>query len=329
VRNANKYLYLAIAENTRLTYGSGVKSYLNYCSQAGITIQFPANAKDIIIWLGMLADKDLKINTIRVYLSALYTQHREMGMTSPGDDALNASQIHRMMNGIKRALGVGDVKQRMPVTANIIRSIAALEVRHIKPYWHKLFLAAMSTGTFGLLRSGEFTCNKEKNQEGLTLSQIFLYDSSGRPINLISATDAEIKNISYFSIHLLKSKTDPFRKSATIFINNITATTAMINYLTIHPARQKGTSPLFCYENLMKLDKKSLVENVRIYIDLLGLPDANLYQGHSFRRGGAQSLKDIGTDSATIQKMGRWASDAHLLYTTTPLSFFLATCSSM
>jgi hypothetical protein len=42
------------------------------------------------------------------------------------------------------------------------------------------------------------------------------------------------------------------------------------------------------------------------------------YNGHSFRKGGAQSLAEANVPSDTIQAMGRWTSDCYKLYISTP-----------
>ncbi len=54
----------------------------------------------------------------------------------------------------------------------------------------------------------------------------------------------------------------------------------------------------------------------------MGLPKAN-YSGHSFRKGAAQHLTDQGILDESIQRLGRWISNAFKLYfTSTPETLF-------
>src|SRR6202165_2981387 len=44
------------------------------------------------------------------------------------------------------------------------------------------------------------------------------------------------------------------------------------------------------------------------------IPNAELYKGHSFRRGGATSLARVGVADSVIKTIGRWKSQAYQLY---------------
>ena len=49
------------------------------------------------------------------------------------------------------------------------------------------------------------------------------------------------------------------------------------------------------------------------------IPNAHLFLGHSFRKGGATSLHEAGQPDSLIKQMGRWASFAFATYIDTPL----------
>ena len=62
----------------------------------------------------------------------------------------------------------------------------------------------------------------------------------------------------------------------------------------------------------------TVVKEIRTLLSRLNLP-AHRYNGHSFRKGGAQSLADAQVHRDIIQAMGRWSSDCYKLYITTPI----------
>jgi hypothetical protein len=45
-----------------------------------------------------------------------------------------------------------------------------------------------------------------------------------------------------------------------------------------------------------------------------GIPNAEQYTGHSFRRGGATALANSHTSMHVLKKAGRWSSNAAQLY---------------
>ena len=56
----------------------------------------------------------------------------------------------------------------------------------------------------------------------------------------------------------------------------------------------------------------------------IGLP-AQMFAGHSFRRGGASFAMQAGLPGEIIMQLGQWSSDTYLQYLEIPLSF-KATC---
>src|SRR5207244_7639957 len=66
-------------------------------------------------------------------------------------------------------------------------------------------------------------------------------------------------------------------------------------------------------------DRDTIIKSMRGHLIEIGTPQTNNYSGHSFRKGGAQSLAEANVASDTIQAMvGRWSSDCYKLYISTP-----------
>ena len=72
-------------------------------------------------------------------------------------------------------------------------------------------------------------------------------------------------------------------------------------------------------EVLAKLDQTLL---------LAGLEPQH-YSGHSFRKGGAQSLREAGVELEMIKAIGRWASDCYKLYIQQPAEALRAASLAM
>jgi hypothetical protein len=159
----------------------------------------------------------------------------------------------------------------------------------------------------------------------LQINNLSLFDSNNLPINIHTASAIELNKIHYITIHLTQSKTDPFRTGADISIGNPTPIKILIDYLIVHPNKKDPKSNLLIHKDLTSLTRIQLMESVKKYLILINIQNIDQYTGHSFRKGGAQTLKDNGIDNETIQRAGRWKSSAHLLYHSEPLQFKLAT----
>ena len=68
------------------------------------------------------------------------------------------------------------------------------------------------------------------------------------------------------------------------------------------------------------INMRSLVINMQRLLTAAGVPNANQYTGHSFRRGGATALANSNTSMHIIQKAGRWTSNAAQRYIDTSAS---------
>ena len=326
---AHNYLYNSLAASTRQTYSAGFGSYKLFAATFGIPANkiLPATTSSIALWISWLAGmKQLSLKSIKTYLAGLASTSLELGYR---DTIRDNALIYQLLRGIKRTTGIKMRQTRLPITASIVRAMISRIPRQLQCFDDKLVFAAATAGTFGLLRAGEFV-ETDKNQASLlTLPQLALFNSQSMPINVHTASAAQLAQACYYIIHLDQSKADPFRFGADVVIGNTVAVQAMIDYLIIHPARAVATATLFCKRDGSNLTRPQLITHIRHHLVQSGIKDAHLYHGHSFRKGGAQTLKELGVDEQTIQLLGRWSSNASLLYSTTPISMKLATNQRM
>jgi hypothetical protein len=59
------------------------------------------------------------------------------------------------------------------------------------------------------------------------------------------------------------------------------------------------------------------------------IPNAHLFLGHSFRKGGATSLHEAGHPDSLIKMIGRWSSFAFATYIDTPLHMLIEAGQSL
>lgn len=330
VDRANQFIFNCLAASTRMTYASALNSYLNCYSEFGHVAPFPATEVSLVIWLthcATRAQRPLASSTMRTYLSGLVSLHEEMGFRGLLEDK---PLVSRCFKGIKKSRAVNQLDRR-PITTDII---AQLRTQLNPSSFHcRLYYAAATLATFGLLRMGEFTVDNRATSKSnafkvLTLQQLKLMKEDGTVVPVCSFAD--FTHVTRFSLTLRTSKTDPFRKSVTIHVGHSTPVHAMLDYLRVHPRINDMSAPLFVQSktNHQPLTRSLMIGVTRILLQRLGFNESH-YHGHSFRKGGATSLFQAGVADSVIQLMGRWTSDCYKLYIVTPISTLLQASRSL
>lgn len=318
IEHARTFLALAIGDSTRQTYSSGVRNFIAFVDQHGIAPAFPASLTTLCLWLSHSAapPRSLRLGTCKVYLAAVITRHMELGLSNPLNNA--PPLLDRVLAGIKR-WDVARVvaKPKLPITTAILRSMEAH--LHLDDRSDSLLWAMMWTATAGMLRISEFTLAQGSNLDrSLQLQQLSMHKSDGSRISTLSVTPTS--NVHYASLHLLASKTDPFRAGVDIIISAPTAIQALVRYLC-HLRQQrpqpKLTSPLFMFPTFRAVDRSWLMKRVSELLQHLGLSPER-YSSHSFRKGGAVSLQEREVEDSLIRSSGRWRSDAFHAYVRNP-----------
>lgn len=297
---AKALLLCGLATSSRKTYNMGTKRWLQFCSDHGVLSPLPAAEGDLCLFVTLLA-RSLRHSTIRSYLAGVRSFHVESGFPDPTE---NAKLLHRMLQGVRRVQGQAS-KPKMPVTLALLERLASFI--DWSSHDQAMLFASWCVASGGLLRSGEFT------------------SFSGNPAPLLRNRNLSALRCDggflFRSLHLEASKADPFRKGVDIVLGHspsrANALNAMAAYDRLRPPQARvPDAPLFAFANGQPLSKSACVDSLRAAVQVLGL-DSGAFSGHSFRRGGAQSLRDAGVPDHLIQVIGRWASDAYKLYLTT------------
>ena len=173
----------------------------------------------------------------------------------------------------------------------------------------------------GLLRLGEFATKGQSNDRVLCWRHIEWRAADGKRHPLINGRVSEAAT--EYRVLLEASKSDPFRQGVTIRVCAPMAFSAMKHFCNLLSRPPIFNSPVFDLSTATNqpgsapLTRDIVVKSIRNYLDLIG--ESHLqYNGHSFRKGGAQSLAEASVHRDIIQVMGRWSSDCYKLYINTP-----------
>ena len=166
----------------------------------------------------------------------------------------------------------------------------------------RLLWAACCLGFFGFLRAGEFTAT----------------GGSAPPITLADVSVDSHSAPSVLKVRLRKAKTDPFGRGVELFLGKtgalICPVSAVLKFLEVC---SKENGPLLILKDGRPLSRDLLVRRVRCALNAAGI-DQSRYSGHSFRIGAATSAAAAGVPAHIIKMLGRWSSEAYLLYVRTP-----------
>lgn len=298
---ARAILFCSLASSTRRSYDVGTRRWLKFCEDFAVKSPTPAQEGDLCLFVAYLARSVLH-GTIRSYLYSVRSFHIDSGLPDPLE---NTPLLHRMIRGVKRIQGDTKSKPKFPVT------LALLERIHSIVDWSDpdqcMMFAAWSLASGGLLRIGEFTTAKG-NPAPLLLN---------RNLSSVRIDGGFVFRV----LHLDASKADPFRKGVDIVLGHSTSpANALVAFSAYDRARAASaklpSAPLFAFRNGTPLSRELCMSVLKATLDSIKM-DTSRFGGLSFRRGGAQSLRDAGVPDHLLQVIGRWASDAYKVYLTT------------
>ena len=117
---AQFYLGMALSQNTKKSYSSGMRQFYSYCSQTGLTPTFPIN-EGILINFSVCMARSVQHSTTKNYLSAIKHYH-----SSHGYQIDLFLRLQLILRGIKRSQG-DNSKTRRPITLHISNILPPLK----------------------------------------------------------------------------------------------------------------------------------------------------------------------------------------------------------
>ena len=295
------FMQASLAPSTQSSYATAHRRYTDFCKKA-LLQPYPTTESTLCSFVAYLGSTKIKHQTIKCYLSGIRFQHIIRNFTDPF--IKDMSKLHYVLRGIKKTQCKEPLshQKRLPITPHILHSVQRAFSLDSSHYNDVMLWAAALLCFFGFLRSGEITIPKASS-----------YDPTAH-LNLADLAFDHDSNPSVMRVTLKASKTDPFRLGVQIYVGRtseiLCPIKAMLAYLAL-----RGSSPgiLFHYADKFPLTKSRFITDFRAKLCQCGIDSRN-YAGHSFRIGAASTAAAIGIADSTIQTLGRWKSDAYLLY---------------
>ena len=283
-----------MAASTRRTYQAGTAAFTRFCHKHGIP-PLPASELTLRYFCTHLS-KSVSYQTIKVYLAAIRLLHLEHGFEDPTRDT---PLLTYLCIGIRRS-GRSTNTTRLPITIPLLRVIKhQLSTSTLPAQAKLLYWAAFTLAFYGFLRASEYSCpthSKFTNTRHLLLRDISITTNS-------------------LSVHLKRSKSDRFGKSATVLVGATGSSTcpvrAMHKFLTARQAQPSG--PLFTFTSGKFLTRSDISRTTKRLLRAAGI-DPVRYSSHSYRIGAATAAADAGLPDHLIKTLGRWRSSAYQTY---------------
>ena len=200
-----------------------------------------------------------------------------------------------VLKGVSRSQAAAPKPRRLLITPQVLWLLKdAWERGTVDAYSARLFWAVSLTAFFGCFRIGELTQTGPSTRPAVEVSDVSF---EGTPVRA--------------RVHLRYSKNGA---GADIILGStgdpLCPVTAIRNYLLVRPA---GPGALFVSAGGSPVSRTSFVAAVRAALLVAGM-SSNGYTGHSFRIGVATSAPRVGLATHLIKAMGRWTSDAFMVY---------------
>lgn len=269
-------------------------NFLEFLTTHELQLVLPVPEFILMLWVAHVS-RTLGHSTVSNYLAGIRSWHVDQGYFVAFD---RMPTLHRALIGVRREKGDPSPVRKLPITTETLARIQAI----LAPHNHddRLFFAVATLCVYGLLRLGELLPNSHTEVR-------------------VRAGDLKIAPGARFSLHISRSKTDPFGRgySATYYANRTPSCpfrAVILEYLHRLPAPLPPEGALFVMADGRQPIKRWVILRLKKMVAALGIDDSG-FSGHSFRRGGATSLAAAGVPDHIIQTMGRWRSLAYQAYT--------------
>ena len=267
-QNVQHYLQSALSANTKRSYASSNKRFIDFCSSSGMQ-PYPASETALCQFAAHLGKQHLKHQSIKCYLSGV--RFCQIMQTNCDPFLKDMPRLKYVLRGIKleEAKEGNRSPPRLPVTPAILLKIQGILLQNPSDFDNIMLWAAFLLCFFGFLRSGE-----------ITIPSLQSYDPSVH-LNFSDIATDNLLPPNIMQVTIKASKTDPFCHGMSVYIgrskNSLCPVSALLNYLTV-----RGSNPgmLFHFHDNTPLTKSRFTSRFRDLLKLAGLDDTS-YAGHS------------------------------------------------
>jgi hypothetical protein len=305
----------AYAEATTRARNRAVLAFARFCLVAQLDF-FPASDDTLCKYVAYLATHGLKASSIRAYLAHIGTFHKLKGVNDP-------TQSFALSTTVK---GVARIRDSRPESKAPLTPVELVKIRGVLDWTsslHRTFWACLVIGFWSYLRGSNLVQKTKRDFDNLRHVS---------PDNVTASRDG-------VTIALQRTKTIQFNERELRIPllhmpgNPLCPIKALRDMWELCPA-QSGTS-LFLFRApsgrttplVHSLLNKREQPNprplgprltnylvvIKLQCSLAGL-NAELYSGHSLRKGGATCALIAGVSETMVKLQGDWVSDAYRRY---------------
>ena len=290
IRERSIALGEAIDKSTLKSYSSALNSYLSFVRLHNMPVD---PTPDTLSFYTVYMCHHIIPDSVSSYLSGLCQQ------LEPYFPDIRSSRlsplVERTLKGCRRLGGVATKRKRALTFGDLFLVFHTLGNSTLHD--DLLFLAMLLTGFFALMRLGELS---------------FPNDKQLRNWRKVTKRSTVIVTDDQYEFHLPSHKADPFFEGNRIIVKkqqycDLNPLMVFANYLQSRDSLFPLASPLW-------ITSKGTVPTRHFFMSRMRRFFAADIGGQSMRAGGATSLAEHGVPPSLIQLIGRWSSDAFLIY---------------
>ena len=268
-------LQSVLSENTKRVYAAQWRLFHDWCDSVGLP-SLPAEPLTVARYLAVRAADGASIATLRLAASAIAKAHELAGHDSPGRDP----GVRASLKGWGRRLSKPQ-RQAGALTADVLAVIRLTAVQPRKR------------------GRGFETAEQAAGRARFDLALVAALSDAGlRRSEATSLTWGDVQRWDDGTgrITVIRSKTDVEAQGAVVAIT-LAATQALS---AIRPAGVGGG------ERVFGLSESQIARRVKVIAKAAGLPDWELFSGHSGRVDMARRMAQNGAPTHEIERQGRW-----------------------
>lgn len=287
------YKAATFSENTKRTYASHLKSYMEFCKTLNC-IPVPAEEENVCMYAAYLSRR-IKYNSLRQYLNIVRLLHIENGYPNP----LDCWSLKSTLRGIKRLKG-DSVERKEPVTPLLLLKL--YRVLDSSNVLDMNFWAACLVMFFGTFRKSNLFPDSKAgfdSSKQFTRSDFVVTVTGHIYITVRWTKTIQCRERSYqVKLPYFDHPLSPAKAVAKVFemCKLGPNTPAFVSNRSGSPMTGSGFNRKLC---------KTL--------EACGCGSGN-YSSHSFRRGSAVWAIQCGLPTEMVKFMGDWKSAAYLNY---------------
>ena len=280
----------AIDKSTMKCYNSSLNSYLTFVRLHNFPVE---PTPDTLSFFTVYMCHHIEPRSVSAYLSGVCQQLEPF--FPDVRKARHTPLVERALKGCRR-MRSSATKRKRALTHSDLETVINTFSNSTK-HDDLLFVAMLLTGFFALMRLGELTFPNDKNL---------------RDWRKISKRSSVIMSESQYEFHLPYHKADRFFDGNHVIVrseqfSHINPLSHFQKYLASRDSLFPASSPLWLTSRGSVPTRDFFLRRIRIFFN-------KDIAGQSMHAGGATSLAENGVAPSIIQAIGRWSSDAFLIY---------------